>query len=159
MFENRRLTVAVPDGYGYNFSKDDLGLINVQLAAPKEKVTLHLLFIPDPDGEFGRARTRKEKMVELFQEFVDSSVEKAMQFEELDPRTGAGSYCVFTDAKLAGKTDFPPGEYLHFTAGLKAWPGVLAIFRLFSNDTTSPEYQAVIKLLRESVQERPVPLR
>jgi hypothetical protein len=105
------------------------------------------------------ARARKEKMVELFQEYVDSSVEKAMQFEELDPRTGAGTYCVFTDASLVGKKKFPPGEFLHFTTGLKAWPGVLAIFRVFSNDTTSAEYRAAMKMLRESVQEKAVPLK
>ena len=159
LFENRRLALAVPDGFGYASSKDERGLINVQLAAPKDKATLHLLFIPDPEREFANARTRKEKMVDLFQEYVDSSTEKGMQFEELEPRTGVGTFCVFTDAKLAGKTEFPPGEYLHFTTGLKVWPGVVAIFRLFSNDTNSSEYKALMKMLRESVQEKPVPLR
>src|SRR4051812_9875307 len=159
LFENRKLAVAVPEGFGYNNRKDDMGLMNIQVAAPNDKVTLHLLFIPDPDGQFINARARKEKMVELFQEYVDNSVEKAMQFEELDPKTGAGTYCVFTDANLAGKSKFPTGEFLHFTTGLKSWRGVLAIFRLFSNDTTSPEYQAAMKMLRDSVQEKPVPLR
>ena len=82
-----------------------------------------------------------------------------MQFEELEPRTGAGTYCVFTDANLIGKAEVPAGEYLHLTAGLKAWPGVVAVFRLFSNETDSPEYQALMKTLRESLLERPVPLR
>jgi hypothetical protein len=159
LFENRKLAIAVPEGFGYRNSKDELGMMNVQLAVPSDKVAVHLVFLPDPDGEFLNARARKEKIVELFQEYVDSSVEKAMQFEELEPATGVGTYCVFTDTKLVGKAKLPPGEYLHFTTGLKAWPGVLAIFRVFSNDTTSPEYQATMKMLRQSVQEKGVPLK
>ena len=159
LFENRKVSLLVPETFGYASSKDDLGLVNVQLAAPHDKVTLHLVFVPDPERQFASARARKEKMVELFQEYVDNSVEKAMQFEELEPKVGAGTYCVFTDASLAGKAPYPPGDFLHFTTGVKAWPGVVAIFRLFSNDTKSPEYQAAMKMIRESVQERGAPLK
>jgi hypothetical protein len=42
---------------------------------------------------------------------------------------------------------------------LKAWPGVIAIFRVFSQDTKSREYQAMLALLRESLEERSVPLK
>ncbi len=159
LFENRKLSIVVPEGFAYGQGKDDMGLINLQLAAPKDKLTLHVVFVPDPEGQFANARTRKEKMVELFQEYVDSSVEKGMQFEELEPRAGVGTYCAFTDASLVGKEKLAPGEYLHVTTGVKAWPGVLAIFRLFSNDTKSAEYQAALGMLRESVQEKAVPLK
>ena len=159
LFENRKLAIAVPTGFGYHNNKDEHGLMNVQLAAPKDKVTLHVVFVPDPEGTFVNARARKEKMVDLFQEYVGDSVEKAMQFEELEPRMGAGTYCVFTDATLAAKAKCPPGEYLHLTTGVKAWPGVVAVFRLASNDTKSSEYQAAMKTLRESLDEKPVPLK
>jgi hypothetical protein len=66
---------------------------------------------------------------------------------------------VFTDAKLASQEKRPAGEYLHLTAGIKAWPGVVAVFRLFSNDTTSPEYQSLLKMLRESLEEKAGPLK
>jgi hypothetical protein len=98
-------------------------------------------------------------MNEMFDEYVASSTEKAMQFEELDPQTGAGTYCVFTDANLASQEKRPAGEYLHLTTGIKAWPGVVAVFRLFSNDTRSAEYQALLKMLRESVEEKAGPLK
>jgi hypothetical protein len=129
------------------------------LADPKERFSLDCVFLPDPEGELGSARGRAEKLVEMFNSYVESSKEKGMRFEELEPRTGAGTYCVFTDVNLVGKTQLPPGEFLHLTAGLKAWPGVVAVFRFFSNDTTSPEYQGVLKMLRESVDEKPVPLK
>jgi hypothetical protein len=120
---------------------------------------MDIVFLPDSENRFANARARKEQMFDLFQEYVGSSTEKAMQFEELEPRTGAGTYCVFTDTNLVGKTTLPPGEYLHLTAGLKAWPGAVAVFRLFSNETKSDAYQAAMKLLRESLEERAVPLK
>jgi hypothetical protein len=95
-------------------------------------------------------------MVRAFQEYVPQSAEQAMQFEELDPRTGAGTYCVFTDATLVGKPQLPANEFLHVTAGVKAWRGGYVVFKLFSNDTLSAEYRALLKMLRDSVAELPV---
>jgi hypothetical protein len=66
---------------------------------------------------------------------------------------------VFTDAALVGKAELPPNEYRHLTAGVKAWAGVMVVFRLFSNDTASEAHRAAMRVLRESVEERPVPLR
>lgn len=155
LFQNRKVVLAVPDGLGFASSKDDNGFINVEIADPKDKVRLSITFVPDPDERFSVARNRKEFIAEQFQEYVGSSVEQAMQFEELEPKTGAGTYCVFTDANLVGQTSFPPGEYLHFTSGMKAWPGVVAVFRMFSNDTRSREHQAALAMLRDSVEEQP----
>jgi hypothetical protein len=159
LFENRKVAIAVPEGFSYKTAADELGVAVVQLAAAKDKVTATLVFGPDPERQFATTRGRAEKMVEEFQEYVEGSVEKAMQFEELQPKVGAGTYCVFTDAKLVDQKEYPPGEYLNLTSGLKTWAGVAVIFRVFSNDTTSAEYQAVMKMLRESVQERTVPLK
>ena len=159
LFENRKVEIAVPDGFGIASSKDDNGLMTVRVADRKEKVSLQITFAPDPESRLAAERDRKEKMVELFHDYVEGSVEKAMQFEELAPRIGAGTFCIFTDASLAGKSKPPAGEFLNYTAGLKAWPGVVAIFTLFSNDTKSKEYLGVMEMLRDSVQEQPAPLR
>jgi hypothetical protein len=159
LFENRKVTIAVPPGFGYASNKDELGTCQVKLGDPKSRVSLDIVFLPDPEERLAQTRARREMLAEEFAQYVDSSSEKGMQFEELAPRSGAGTYCVFTDAKLVGKTDLPSGEYLHLTAGVKTWPGVLAIFRLFSNDTSSAEYASAMKMLRESVQEKPVPLK
>lgn len=159
IFQNRKVAIAVPQGLGFASGKDDRGLITVRIGHPKAKISLELTFLPDAEGQLSAARSRKEFMHETFRGFVASSTEKAMQFEELDPRVGAGTYCVFTDASLVGKKKLPPGEYRHSTAGLKCWPGVAAVFTLFSNDTRSKEYQALMTMLRESVVEKPVPLR
>jgi len=159
LFDQHRLTIAVPDGFSYQVNHADSGVAQVKMAGAASQVNLDIVFIPDPDEQFKNARSRRELLNDEFNEFVEHSTEHAMQFEELAPRTGTGTYCVFTDTKLVGKTEMPAGEYLHLTAGVKAWPGVVAVFRLFSNDTKSADYQAAMKMLRESVQEKPVPLR
>ena len=159
LFENRKVVVAVPEGFACTVNQGDAGIYQVVLSDANKRVSMDIVFLPDPEEQFNQARARREMVAEQFGEYVDSSSEKGMQFEELQPRIGAGTYCVFTDAKLVGKPELPPGEYLHVTAGLKAWPGVFALFRLFSNDTSSAEYQAAMNLLRESVQEKLGPMK
>ncbi len=153
LFQNRKLTIAVPSDLGFSSSKNERGIISFRLGHPREKISLEVAFLPDPDGRFATARNRKEFMNDTFQDYLGDSVEKAMQFEELDPTVGSGTYCIFTDAKLVGQTKIPRGEYLHTTTGLKAWPGVVAVFTLFSNDTDSKEYREVMTMLRQSVIE------
>ena len=157
--DTREVILAVPDGFALVTGRDPSGLIGAKLSDPDATVTLDLQFIPDPEGRFASARSRAELMHEMFVDYVGDSTEEAMQFEELEPQVGEGTYCVFTDKNLLGKTDLPPGEYLHLTTGVKAWPGVAAVFRCFSNDTKSPGYQAIITLLRDSVHEKPAPLK
>jgi hypothetical protein len=156
LFQNRKVAIAVPDGLGFNRSTDERGFITVRVADQKAKVSLQVTFLHDPDEHFSTPRNRREFMNETFNRFVGGSVEKAMQFEELEPRVGAGTYCIFTDADLVGKTKLPAGEFLNCTVGVKSWPGVYAVFEIFSQDPKSKEYLAVMKMLRESVHELPV---
>ena len=113
LFQNRKVTVLVPDGFGFASNKSDRGIMTLELVDPKDRVRMQITFLPDLEGRFTAARTQKEFMNETFHDFVDTSVEKAMQFEELEPKTGSGTYCVFTDAKLVGKTKLPRISALH----------------------------------------------
>jgi len=156
----RTITVNVPDGFTYRAGIDANGALVLTLLDTKERVSLQVVFAPDGEGVYKTERARKELMHERFAAYVEGSVEKAMQFEELAPRIGAGTFCVFTDAKLTGlkPSEYPPGEYLHLTVGAKAWPGVVATFTLFSNDTASEPYRTALRALRESIHEKPAPL-
>lgn len=159
IFGGRRVSIEVPEGFRSELGRDPSGRVVVRLADAGDRHSLEIGFLPDEDGQWVRARGRRELMHELYAEYVDSSREKAMQFEELEPRSGGGTYCVFTDAALIGRADLPAGEYLHLTAGVKAWPGVGVTFRLFSQDVASSRYRELMRVLRESVWEKPVPLR
>jgi hypothetical protein len=156
--ETRAITIHVPDGFIYKSGINKLGEVGVTLTHTKEQASLTITFSPDAEGAFSQARARKEKLHDEFKSYVDGSVEKAMRFEELEPKVGAGTFCLFTDEKLVGKTEYPEGEYLHLVVGVKAWAGVVATFTLFSNDAKGESHQAVMKTLRESVHEKPAPL-
>lgn len=156
LFEQRRVALSVPAGFVFSSGKSEEGIITAKLNDPKETVSLQISFLPDPHGEFAIARQRKEFIVRSFQHYVTGSVEQAMQFEELESRTGAGTYCIFTDASVVGKTKLPPNEYLNSTTGLKAWRGCFAVFTILSNGTTSAEYLVAMKILREGLKELPL---
>lgn len=154
LMEGHKLAITIPDGFKFTKATDDRGVTVVHLNNADHSLSMDVTILPDFDGTMQTARGRKEFMFDAFQQYVETSVEKAMQFEELEPRKGSGSYCVFTDAKLVGKTTFPPDDYLTLTAGVKAWKGAFAFFNLFANDPKSQDYKTAMQLLRESFEEK-----
>jgi hypothetical protein len=149
----------VPPGFGVERPAAPAAPPEVRLRHAAGQVSLDLAFLPDPEGQAATPRARRERLVELFEEHVAASVEQAMRFEELEPRRGAGTWCLFTDRALVGRAELPPNEYRLLAVGVKVWPGVMVVFRLFSQDADSPAHRAALGILRESVEERPVPLR
>lgn len=159
LFENRRVTFVMPSGFGFSSSKDDRGIFTVLIADAKDRAVLQMTFLPDPQNRLAAARAQNEFIFENFREFVALSREKAMQFEDLKPKIGAGTYCVLSDEALAGKEKVPSGSYKYSTIGVKTWPGVAAAFTLLSNGTATKEHQTLLTLLRESVREIPAPAK
>jgi hypothetical protein len=155
----RRVTLAVPPGFAVERPADPAAPPELRLRDAAGTVSLDLAFLPDPEGRAATPRARRERLVELFEEHVSASVEQAMRFEELEPRRGAGTWCLFTDRALVGRAELPPNEYRLLAVGVKALPGVMVVFRLFSQDAASPAHRGAWGILRESVEERPVPLR
>lgn len=157
--EGRSVHVALPEGFTMSPVMDAGGVPQVHFRDRNGQISGELTFLPDAEGQFSDAFSRRELMHQMFQEFREGSVEEAMQFEELKPKVGQATYCIFTDRKLVGQTELPPNEYLNVTLGVKAWPGAVALFTIYSNGTKSPVYAATMTMLRESVHERVAPLR
>lgn len=157
--EGRSVVVALPEGFTMTPAVDVGGVPQVHFRDRDGQISGELTFLPDAEGRFSTAFSRRELMHQMFQEFREDSVEEAMQFEELKPKVGQATYCVFTDRKLVGQTELPPNEFLNVTVGVKAWPGAVALFTIYSNGTKSSGYSAVMSMLRESVHERVAPLR
>lgn len=155
LYADRRVAIAVPDGFTFEKNFAANGVVTIRLGDPQQQLSLQISLFPDLAGQFSRPRARVQFMVEEFNKFVVGSVEKAMQFQELHSRSGSGTFCVFTDASLVGKTELPPNEFRNVTAGLKAWEGCAASFELYSNDTASKSYEAAMKILTESVHDKP----
>jgi hypothetical protein len=152
---DRRVTIAVPDGYIYSSGRNEQGVIMVKIADAREKIDLQVRFQPDPESRLGAESQQMEFLANVCQQYAESSVEKSYNFTPLAPHRGAGTYCMFTDASLVGREP-PPGEVRNVTTGVKAWPGWALVFTILSNDTASKEYQTALKLMRESFEEKPV---
>src|SRR5687767_11236048 len=103
--ENREVIVNVPDGFALVTGQDPSGFVAIKLSDASVDVRNDVQCMRAAEGKYAQGRARMELMHEMFVEYVDASTEKAMQFEELQPRTGSGTYCVFTDSKLLGKSD------------------------------------------------------
>lgn len=159
--ETRSISITVPDGFNYKAGANARGELAAVIVDAQEQLSLTVTFEPDAENEFRQQRARTEKMHLEFRDYVEGSVEKAMQFAELEPKVGAATYCVFTDEKLVGKpaSEYPKGEYLNLTVGVKAWPGIVATFTLFSSGTDTEKYRTLMQVLRESIHEKPTPLR
>jgi hypothetical protein len=151
---DRRVTIAVPDGYIYSSGRDDQGVIMAKITDVREKIDLQVRFQPDPDSRLGAESQQMEFLANVCQQYAEGSVEKSYDFKPLAPHRGSGTYCSFTDASLVGR-DPPKGEFLHVTTGVKAWPGWALVFTVLSNDTDSKEYQTALKLVKESFEETP----
>ncbi len=154
LYQDRRVTINVPEKFNYSTGRDARGIITVKITDPNLKTNLLVSFFPDPDGRLAKEDDQRAFVAETTQTYAEGSVEKGYDFKDLAPHTGSGMYCVFTDATLVRKAPLPPGEYLKVTSGVKAWAGGFFLFTLLSNDTTSEEYQAGMKLLRESFEEK-----
>lgn len=153
LFLDHRVTITVPTGFTYTSGRDDDGTIVAQLTDAKQANRLQVQFQPDPANRLATERPQMDFLAEACRRYAEGSVERSFDFKPLDPRSGQGTYCTFTDATLVGR---PPtkGEYLHVTTGLKVWPGWVIVFTLLSNDTTSKDYQTLLALMKESFDEK-----
>jgi hypothetical protein len=151
---DRRVAIAVPDGYIYSSGRDEQGVIMVKIADPRDKIDLQVRFQPDPESRLGAESQQMEFLANVCRQYAEGSVEKSYDFKPLAPHHGSGTYCSFTDASLVGQEP-PKGEFLHVTTGVKAWSGWALVFTVLSNDTDSKEYQTALKLVQESFEEKP----
>ncbi len=158
-FQDRQVRVTVPDTYLFAAGRTESGILTVKINDPLHRIDLVVSFFPDATGRMATDDGQRGFVADASRQFAEGSVEMSYDFQELKPRAGAGLYCVFTDATLVRKLPLPPGEYLKVTSGVKAWPGCFILFTLLSNDTTSGEYQAALKLIQESFEEKERPAK
>jgi hypothetical protein len=154
---DHKVSIDVPSGFEYSSSRDDRDVISVKITDPKQKIILSVSFLPDQEARLATESGQKDFLANAYVQYAEGSVENSYNFKDLAPRSGTGTYCVFTDSSLAGKKPLPPDEYLNITTGVKAWSDCFLVFSLLSNDTTSKEYQAALKMVRESFEEKNPP--
>lgn len=153
LFLDHRVSITVPAGFTYSSGRDDDGTIVAQLADSKQVNKLQVQFQPDPAGRLATETQQMDFLAMACRRYAEGSVERSFDFKPLEPRSGHGTYCSFTDASLVGRTP-PKGEFLHVTTGVKVWPGWVIVFTLLSNDAASKDHQTLLSLVRESFEEK-----
>ena len=153
---DRRVSIAVPEGFAYSSGRDDQGVLMTKITDAKGRIDLQVRLEPDPDSQLGAEAQQMEFLANTCRQYVESSVEKSFEFKALEPRHGSGTYCSFTDASLVHRAPYPKGEFLHVTTGVKVWSGCALVFTVLSNDIDSPEYQTALRLVKDSFEEIPV---
>lgn len=158
LFQDHRVSIAVPRGLLYSSGRDDDGTIMAKIVDAKGKNELQVSFRSDPASRLGTEQQQIDFLAQVCQRYgyAEGSVERRYDFKPLEPHSGTGTYCTFTDASLVGTTP-PKGEFLHVTTGVKVWPGWVIVFTLHSNDNASKEYQTLLALLKDSFEEKPAP--
>ncbi len=156
LFQNHRVAIAVPRGFVYSSGRDDDGTIMTKISDPKEKNELQVSFRADPTSRLGTEQQQIDFLAQVCRSYAESSVEHSFDFKPLEPHSGTGTYCSFTDASLVGNTP-PKGEYLSVTTGVKVWSGWAIVFTLLSNDTAGKEYQTLLGLVKDSFEEKTAP--
>ena len=153
---DRRVSIAVPEGFAYSSGRDDQGVLMTKITDAKGRIDLQVRLELDPDSQLGGEAQQMEFLANTCRQYVESSVEKSFEFKALEPRHGSGTYCSFTDASLVHRAPYPKGEFLHVTTGVKVWSGCALVFTVLSNDIDSPEFQTALRLVKDSFEEIPV---
>lgn len=151
--KNNAIKIDVPSGWSVK-REDPSTALQIDQAF---EVTL-----TPPDGEkglliitFGKTANGKAYSKEQYNALIDervnnllpNAVEKAPDFHDVTLKNGTGTYSIFTDASLVGKT-LSSDEYLYVAEYFATYKNGCVIYAsLLADDTTGAPFQSMLKTL------------
>jgi hypothetical protein len=153
IFQDRRITVDVPEGWTYSDSRDGDTGVQTLLVEQADGVKLEASFLPDSENRLEKRDAMEGLMKQAFGDTLEGAVEKEMRITFVDTADGYAGLTVFTDKKLEGVKEVPPDERRYATSAVRRWPGVMMIVTVLSNDTNSPAYQQALTLLSKGIRQ------
>ncbi|MGE5413310.1 MAG: hypothetical protein ACM3NW_03980 [Syntrophomonadaceae bacterium] len=157
IFEGRQIAVAVPSGWKFDEVLDPHhGSPTVHIQDPQGDVAVVVAFFPDP-----RSRPEDREHLEadarnLFQPYLETSVEKDVDLIYFDAPDGAGDYASFTDGELDPRS-VSDAEKLVSTAGLRSMKGVYVLFTVLTSSRESAAYRRALDLVRGELRQVKTP--
>jgi len=146
-----RVLIAVPAGYSFEMKAEENGAQAVSMENPIWGISISATVTPTTEADIQSSEWQQNLIVSFCADALSQSAEKDYKFKALEPKQGTGTYCIFTDARLANKKEsIPKGEFAHMTGGVKALKGCIVVFQVMSNDVTSEEYREALGLFKES---------
>ena len=150
--EKLRYDVVPQPGYTFSpamrfrcFESDGVNTLQFSLFASKDGV-----------GAFKTQEDVDATVKRMGTGYVDMSVEKTTNtLRRIQPKSGFGAYCVFTDADLVGVTHLRSGEFRCVTVGLVKVGDYIFTVRGYSNTKDGADFKAVVDLLESlSIEEK-----
>jgi hypothetical protein len=149
-----RLRIAVPAGYSYETQRNQFGAALVKMENPVWQIAVAAIVSPEPDRANTTREWQENRLITFVADALAIAAEKDYEFQPLYPKSGSGVFLVFTDPRVAKREPLPPGEYAHLVGGVKAWPGTTIVFQILTNSITTPEFEEMMTVFRESFVKR-----
>ena len=158
IFEGRQIAVAVPAGWKFDEQLDPHhGTPLLHVEDPAGQVAVVLAFFPDPAAKPPDRADLEAEAQNLFEPYLQSSVEKEMDLTYFDAPDGRGVYASFTDGNLDPQ-NVPEDEKLISTAGLRSMKGVYVLFTVLTNSRDSASYRRALELVRGELRQVKTPV-
>lgn len=153
IFENRKLTVDVPDSWTFDFSTEkETGVQTLMLDQPNG-IKLVASFLPDSENTLAKKDAMAALMKQAFSGMLEGAVEKEINVSFADAVDGYEGHTIFTDKKWVGRASLPATEWRYATAAVRRWPGVMAMFTILSNETDSASYKQALGVMRSGIRQ------
>jgi hypothetical protein len=149
-----KFSITVPMGYSYKTDFDQEGNARVLMENPIWQIQIAAIAIADPDPAITSSEWQKNQLISRLAAALPLAKEKDYNFRPLNPRTGTGVYCQFSDAELTKDDKLNPGEFLHLTGGIRSWKGCWVHFQILSNDVSSEEFREVMDLFKSRFEKQ-----
>lgn len=149
----RPVMVVLPGALLVEEEADEEGNPILVIRNEDDSVMLRASFGEQNDDLLSRRETQRSVLSRLLLPYLEQSLENSMRFKSMTTADATGTYCVFSDPVLPRDKRPPEGEWIYVTGGLRAWSTWHVVFRLFSNSLESPDYLALMEVLRNGMRE------
>ncbi len=148
-----KINISVPMGYSFEPTNNPDGSVGIKMENPVWGIVIYAIVANDKNPAVTRREWQQSKLIEHMSQHVARASESDYAFKPFTPLKGTGLYCAFSAFGADKGGEPPPGETTHVTGGIKAWPGAVVLFQIFSNGVTSQEYHEAFDLFSWSFTE------
>lgn len=148
-----KINLTVPMGYSFEAHNDPDGNVGIKMENPVWGIVIYAIVAADPDPAVTTWAWQQSKLVGHIAQHLSRAQESDYAFKPLTPIKGTGIYCVFSAPGAEQEGPVGPGLATHVTGGIKAWPGRVILFHIFSIGVKSEEYVEAFDLFSWSFTE------
>lgn len=148
-----KINFTVPMGYSFEARNNTDGSVGIKMENPVWGIGIFVIIASEPEPAVTTRTWQQSTLISHIAQHMSRARESDYVFKPLTPIKGTGIYCVFSAVEPGEVVEPGPGQSTHVTGGIKAWPGRVILFHIFSNGVKSEEYQEAFDLFSWSFTE------